>query len=261
MEYTREQAEDYRLSCGRACMDLLRLQLKVSHQASGLDDAGAKEHLLYGVGRRLDLIRNAIGNIYRIFPPDRAATLTRQEAADVQINLHAFVINLAGCFDSMAWAFVARHGLLGDIPRGERGVALFYESTARFLPQRIRDYLSADAVRDWNTRYLKHYRDSLAHRIPLYMPRAVLTDEQATEYSTLEVDKMRAIERGDVGLYELLETQQARIGRPCFSIMHSPTALGQSRPIAVHPQLVSDVMALIDLGHVFLDNWHERAAA
>jgi hypothetical protein len=31
--------------------------------------------------------------------------------ADVQINLHAFVMNLYGIYDNWAWAYVLRHDL------------------------------------------------------------------------------------------------------------------------------------------------------
>jgi hypothetical protein len=58
----------------------------------------------------------------------------------VQINLHAFVINLSGVFDNWAWAFIHRHDLLRNVG-GKTNVGMFKEATQRLLPAALSDYL------------------------------------------------------------------------------------------------------------------------
>src|SRR3569832_2387200 len=62
----------------------------------------AKEYLEHGVCRWFSVLERSIERIYEIFPPDRKEKLTRDELSDVQIYLHAFVINLFGILDNLA---------------------------------------------------------------------------------------------------------------------------------------------------------------
>jgi hypothetical protein len=223
-----------------------------------VDDAHGKEHLKYGVGRRFHLMGYALRNIYKIFPPGRARNLGPQELADVQLNLHAFVINISGSFDNMAWAFVLRHELLAQIGRRQQ-VGMFLKATRRFLPKSILDKLDTTEAIAWQRTYLTDYRDALAHRIPLYLPPAVLTEEEGTRYNELEQQKFDALRERHLDRIEPLAEEQARIGRPCFAFMHSIGPADPSRPVVFHPQLLADTRTIIDFGAVFLDHWHERA--
>jgi hypothetical protein len=57
------------------------------------------------------VLAQCIINIYRLFPPNLERPLSREALSDVQINLHAYVINLWGVFDNWAWI-----GLVHDEP-------------------------------------------------------------------------------------------------------------------------------------------------
>lgn len=258
MSYTREQATALKAQCETAWIDLLKLHVRFDQVARDLGDEHTGEHLRFGVGRRFNLIGFALRNIYRIFPPDRETTLGLQELADVQLNLHAFVINVSGAFDNMAWAFVFRHGLLNEIG-GRTRVGILQDATRRHLPPAVRAQLEIPETQRWLNTYLKDYRDALAHRIPLYLPPSIVTQEESVRYNAIEQEKVRELQRGDFQRIEELEGEQARLGRPCFFMLHSFNPVEPSRRVWFHPQIVSDVRALVEFGALFLDRWHERS--
>lgn len=255
MAYTTAQTLSLKQQCATACEDLLRLHVRFDQAATDIPDDRGKEHIKYGVGRRLHLIGFALRNIYRIFPPDRATTLGLQELADVQLNLHAFVINLSGSFDNMAWAFVLRHSLLNQVG-GPINVGMFRDATQRLFPFALKTLLDAPEAKTWQRTYMKDYRDALAHRIPLYLPPAVVTKEEADRYGVIEQEKLDALRKRQFDRIEKLEEEQAQLGRPCFAFMHSFDPGSPSRPIALHLQLVTDTRTLIGFGEAFLQHWH-----
>ena len=61
-----------------------------------------RRFLAHGVERRLSVLKHSIEEIFRLFPPERVAPLSNDEAVSLQIHLHTFLINLAGVFDNRA---------------------------------------------------------------------------------------------------------------------------------------------------------------
>jgi hypothetical protein len=66
----------------------------------------AREYLRSGVGRRLRVLHRTLSNMFELFPVETVQPLDRDDLDDAQINLHAFIMNLYGLFDNLAWAFV-----------------------------------------------------------------------------------------------------------------------------------------------------------
>jgi len=107
MTYTREHSEHFNRECERLTDALQQLQLQVVVQGQPLEATSRlREHLLRGAARRIGVIRRAVQNIYSLFPPETVRPLDADALADVQINLHAFVMNLYGLYDNWAWAYV-----------------------------------------------------------------------------------------------------------------------------------------------------------
>ncbi|NKB24225.1 MAG: hypothetical protein GKR87_07595 [Kiritimatiellae bacterium] len=130
-----------------------------------------KEHLLHGVARRLNVLKRTIENIFEDFPLTTTQPVDHEVLYDVQINLHAFVMNLYGIYDNWAWAYIYQHNLFNKID-GKHEVSLFKQSTTKHLPKILKEYLVSKTMCEWHEQYLKSYRDALAHRIPLYIPPA-----------------------------------------------------------------------------------------
>src|SRR5690349_15089100 len=73
--------------------------------ASSLKVEKAREYLLHGVGRRVKTIERCLVNVFTTFPPERTEILPREAVSDVIINLQAFVTNVYGVFDNVAWVY------------------------------------------------------------------------------------------------------------------------------------------------------------
>lgn len=258
MNYTAEQTEKLHRKREEISRQLLSLGLEGMSQAREVEDEETRKYLNHGVGRRLSILKYSTEAIFSIFPPERDQVLTRDEVTAVQIYLHAFVINLFGVFENWAWAFIHRHNLSGEIGN-VRNVGLFKRNTQRFLPDSLRNYLTSENISNWHEKYLKNYRDALAHRIPLYVPPAALSDEDGEKYKRLEVKKARLFREQKWDRLDEVWAEQDQIGAPCAVFMHEFSADGRSRQVFLHPQVLSDCITVVDFGTKFYEEWHSRA--
>jgi hypothetical protein len=86
--------------------------------------------------------------------------MSNDKRADVEINLHAFLINIHGVPDNLAWAYLLERG----IPLKPNRVGLFNtEHTQPHLPQEVREYLNSSKIIGRHRNYAKNFRDALAH--------------------------------------------------------------------------------------------------
>lgn len=256
MAYTSEQVSDLLTRLPTVTGDLQTLMLSTVVQGQEAEHPGVREHLLHGAARRVDVIGRTIANIFGRFPPGTERPLAKDALSDVQINMHAFVMNVYGIFDNWAWAFVYRHALENQIPR--RGVGLFQNRTTRYLPLVLRGYLGSHDMTAWHEDYLKSFRDALAHRIPLYVPPAEFTPEEGERYKRLESEKVGLIKAKEWERLDEVWAEQAEIGRPSFCFIHSYSEDEKPKAIFLHPQILSDGMAIVEFGNMFLEHWNDR---
>jgi hypothetical protein len=257
MTYSEELLKDINKEYFNVCQGLQDLGFKIVVAGQETNDATAKEHLLHGAARRLGVIKKAVENIFTIFPPTTERPLNRDDLYDVQINLHAYVINISGIFDNWAWAFVQKHNLLEKVG-GRNKVGLFRKETTQFLPSALADYLSTETLINWHGEYIKEYRDALAHRIPLYIPPAEFTPEESELYNQLENQKVDLIKTMEWDELDKVYEKQAEIGRPSFVFLHSHGD-GATNPVLFHPQVLCDGLAVVEFGSLFLEHWGETA--
>lgn len=256
MFYTDEQQRELEQEYASAYADMRDMTLTCLRAAEATEDAVSKEHLCHGAARRIGLLARTMQRIFELFPLGIDRPLPMESLHDVQINLHAFVMNVYGVFENFAWAFVLRHDLLPSIGT-PANVSLFKDATRRRVPQAVADYLSSDSMTRWHTDYLKNYRDALAHRIPLYIPPRVLTKEESERLNALEIEKQKLAVLGDWDRVNTIWTDQEIIGSPCFTFLHSLEHGNASRVVLLHPQVISDSKTVIEFGRLFLRSWHE----
>jgi len=259
MFFSLEQIHEFERHCKQVLADLRDLQLKIVVAGDPFDATSrVREHLLHGAARRVGVIRRSIENVFSLFPPNRVRPLDQDTLADVQINLHAFVMNLYGIYDNWAWAYVLRHDLeaiIGD----KRRIGLFIDATRRRLPAPLREYLSSPRTTEWHEEYAKSFRDALAHRIPPYIPPAELTPEEGRRWKELEAQKIGLILKRDWARLEAVWSDQEALGRPCFTFLHAYNEDTPARPLILHGQMITDGMAVSEFGHLFLRHWEEAA--
>lgn len=99
MAYTIEQVSSLYRQQERIVIELRDLLVEYVRSAQTIENEKIQEHLRHGVARRINVLAQCIVNIYRTFPPNLERPLLREALSDVQINLHAYVINLCGVFD------------------------------------------------------------------------------------------------------------------------------------------------------------------
>lgn len=258
MSYTAEQAAHLTSECARFVGSLQALMLDGLAQSSRALPELAKTYLNHGVGRRLSVMRRSLAEIFDLFPPSRQEPLSHELGTDVQVRLHAFVINLSGVFDNWAWAFVHRHGLLGRLGGRRENVGLFNTRTQRLLPEPLEVFLTSQEISSWQRRYLKGYRDALAHRIPLYIPPATFTRQNEELYNELQREKLRLFQLRDWERLDEVWAQQDAIGSACYQFLHEYSAAEDARPVLLHPQILSDSATVIEFGNRFYPVWHEH---
>ena len=259
MPYTNEESEHFHSACEEVLEELQDLQLKIVVQGQPLEATSRlREHLLHGAARRVGVIRRSIQNIYSLFPPETERPLNSDALADVQINLHAFVMNLYGLYDNWAWAYVLRHNLESVIA-DKRRVGLFNEATRSKLPPELRAYLSSPVTTDWHEKYAKSFRDALAHRIPPYLPPAQFTPEEGARYNELENEKIECIKAMRWPRLDEIWREQSALGLPCLTFLHAYTEDTPPQPLILHPQVLSDAKAVVEFGKLFLEHWHKDA--
>jgi hypothetical protein len=153
--FSKEQREQLQCDFDQISAQLQQLIVATYDQANMLDLAPpVREYLLHGVARRIGVIRRCIENIFILFPPTRIRPLRDDRLADVEISLHAFLINVHGIYDNWALVFVRHHNiekLLAD----KRQVGLFLKSTQKYLPKELREYLESPTMDQRRERRLR----------------------------------------------------------------------------------------------------------
>lgn len=258
MQYPLEALEDLARGLDEVPSQLHQLQMDCLLSCNDIPNEQVKEYMFHGAGRRLNVLRHTIINVFDHFPPSAEAKLDRETLIDVQINLQAFFINLVGVFDNWAWSFIHLHQLEADVG-GHLNIDMFKSRTQRLLPHALQQHLLSETMTRWHSAYLKNYRDALAHRIPLYIPPAILTQAEQERYNAIEAQRFGLIQQHQWQQLDEMIAEQDAIGRPCFAFLHSFSEDKASRPILIHPQMLSDASTVVEFGNLFLAHWRERA--
>lgn len=250
--YSEEQNQSLYIEFEDTLSELQNLMIR-THRVAGTQEISsqARDLLIFGFSRRLHTLERCVTNIFRIFPTSQKIRLDSDALNDVTINLQAFILNLSGCFDNLAWAFVHRHDLLKRIGR-KSDVGIFLRETRKCLPIEIWSDVDQETFDQWHRAYHKDFRDALAHRIPLYLPPAVVNPTQAAEIEAIEREINSSLASGDWSSANKNQNVVTDIGSPS-GFVHD-TASGKS--VWLHPQLLCDVQTLCEFANSFLEHWH-----
>ena len=256
MYYDKENIKKIKAKYSEVDHIYMQLMLKLSHMRSDLKSEKACEYLMQGVGRRLNILTRCIKNIFKIFPVEKTDLLIKDDLTDLDINLHAFFVNISGILDNLGWVFVHENCLFGSPKEGKinkRGVGLFNKKTQTHLRPELNEYLNSESMQAWYKEYSKNYRDALAHRIPLYVPPSALNNEEKEEYMLLE-KKLWDFSSLEVMLrHEEIRKKQSQLGRACPLFAHSLNEGGKS--LFLHAQVIADFLTIDEVITKFCDNF------
>jgi hypothetical protein len=68
-----------------------------------LSNSRAQEFATQGFIRRIGIMVRCVDNVFMMAPPERDDIPTRHEILDITINIQAFMINVFGSIDNIAW--------------------------------------------------------------------------------------------------------------------------------------------------------------
>jgi len=210
----------------------------------------AREYATHGFGRRLGTLVRAIEQVYEILPPEREDIPERDEVVDATIAIQSFVLNTFGCLDNLAWILVYEKDIKGKDGNelDPKRVGLGSKEVRISFTDEFRAYL--DSRQKWFEN-LRDFRDSLAHRIPLYIPPYIVTPANVDEYNRLEQASGEALQRADFEEYDRLQSEQKKLGlfRPWMT--HSQFEKAPS--VVFHSQLVADYVTIDEFGRTMLE--------
>ena len=207
----------------------------------------AEEFAAHGVSRRLRTMAHCIENVFSILPPEREDHPPIDELVDAVVYIQAFTFNTFACLDNFAWIWVCEKNLTTDrgqaVPPTQIGLSKKCKIVRRSLPSDLRKHLKA--LDPW-FEHLENFRHALAHRIPLYIPPCVVTEQDLPSYRLLEQQMAKASRRGNLPRFEKLRVQQQALMRYQPEMAHS--AADKSKRVVFHPQLLSDFKTVCELG-------------
>jgi len=198
-----------------------------------------REYAFHGLIRRLDTMVRSINFVFDTLPPEKEDIPDSDDTIAAAIIIQSFVVNVQGCLDNLAWIWVfeTKQRDKFGCPFDRKAVGLV--QLRRTFPKSFQRYLKRR--KKW-FRHVSEFRDSLAHRIPLYIPPFILSEQNSEEYHRLEREAYEAGLNGDYKAYDALKSKQRGLGvyRPWMT--HSST---EKSPAAVfHQQMLQDFLTV-----------------
>ncbi|MDP2206880.1 MAG: hypothetical protein Q8K65_11300 [Alphaproteobacteria bacterium] len=212
----------------------------------------AAEFAMHGFTRRIKTMKRCIDNIYRICPPNIDRKPSSEELSDLAINLQAFVLNVYGSLDNLAWVWVKEKGILNKkgnpLSNGEIGFAEKYSAVRDTFSPEFQAYLKT--LNKWFA-HVENFRHSLAHRIPLYVPPYVSNEEEVKREKELEELRTDALKKHQFEEFERLSDEIETLGKFVPWMTHS---FGEKSPQAVfHAQIIADWNTVVQISENFLE--------
>lgn len=227
-------------------------QLVTSYARRNYKNSRAEEYSKQGFSRRLKTLVRCIDNIFDIMPPDQIELPSNEELTDVAINLQAFITNVFGCTDNLAWIWVHESNLRKNdgspIPKYSIGLRENNEVVRDSLSLEFQEYLRG--LNDW-FHNLENFRHALAHRIPLYVPPYIVPDDKMPAYRELEGRITNAFNRGDSDAHERWSAEQEALA--VFNPFMTHSFKEEAKYVVFHPQILADFNTVEELGQKMLE--------
>lgn len=229
-----------------------RLYMELGRFVYRLKNERAIEFMSHGFLRRFETLQRCIENIYRLSPPEQVAALTSNDRKDLEINLQAFVFNVFGALDNLAWVTVSELNL--EIPLGRVGFLKeeMDERLSNAISEGFRRYITSKRLLEWQD-YMRDFRHALGHRIPFYVPPKGLTKTEIRQYKEIEIKMAEALQKLDHEAYERLLNKQLLLGRNLPVITHSFSE--GSKQMLFHSQVLADFNTVVEIATKFINEF------
>lgn len=208
----------------------------------------AGEFARTGFGRRLGYLEHAMRRMDEVYPPNCSGA-SREQIRDAELILQAFVMNVFGAIDNLAWIWALERGVTG--PKGQPlplAEICFVGPRSRRLTASLTPsiLMALENAKEWFDQ-IGAYRHGVAHQVPIYIPRL---------YSREDVAQSQEI---DAAINEVIATGQRKELGPLLDKRHSlgdygayMALNGDRRPMMMHPQMVCDLATVVELGEIIM---------
>lgn len=223
--------------------------LLLTYTTKNFRTAEATEFARHGFARRLKTLARCIHNVFDLCPPNIDRKLSEDELADLVINLQAFILNVYGALDNLAWIWVKEKSILNKKgqPLTQNQVGFSKDYIRKSLPAEFQSYLVT--LEKW-FKHLEDFRHSLAHRIPLYVPPFVVNNEEAAKERELQQLRQSALLSQNFDEFERLTNEVDKIGYFVPFMTHS---FSEDSPYAIfHAQIIVDWKTVVEIADKFL---------
>ena len=187
-----------------------------------------------------------------MLPPDVDGVPSKDVLDDVTIQVQAFVFNVFGAIDNLAWCWFFERDLKRENGKDVPASWIVLSPDNRFLVPTLSEPFQKRIaeLKDWFD-VIEGYRHGLAHRIPLYIPPYSVPQNRAAEYVDLDAKVADALSRQAWDEMEKHEADQLAMHVFQPLMMHSFEE--GARTIRFHPQMLADFGLVEDLGRRMLD--------
>jgi hypothetical protein len=252
--FTKKQIADLRLKYATVEKKTDNLLLKFVYFP--FKNEQAKHYAEQGFARRIQVLRRCIDNVFKIIPPGTVKLPSKARLYDAQINIQAFLANVYGIVDNLAWIWVYECRLSDSIPRRHVGLGKENKAVRNSLSVDLQTYL--DAMEGW-FEYLAEFRHALAHRVPVYIPPGMVPQKNVDAYNAITRQMTDALNQMRPRDYERLSEEQRKLLVFQPLIAHSITET--KAPYVFHAQLIADFLTVEALGEKILEELRLRSSA
>lgn len=208
---------------------------------------------IQGCAQRLQMMQHARLEIAEA-TRESTGPIGPYKVTHLNMCLNAFYVNLRGALDNLAWAATYKFALLPEIDEDDKQTRGFCAlSGSRFRDVLVSAEPRAAAWLDGIQLWLKDlalFRDPAAHRLPLTMAPALLTEDEGKKYKALHEEAAQAAESGNWEQYDRLVREANKLGK-FVPLLNTPRAPNNGLYI-VPNQIASDQRKFLDFTHAFL---------
>jgi hypothetical protein len=216
--------------------------LLLSYVGHPFKNEKAKEYAHHGFARRIQTLHRCIHNLFKVVPPGTIKVPNKARLHDAQINLQAFVANVYGSVDNLAWTWMHERGLAAEIKPRQVGLRAHNTQLRKSLSSKVQTYLKGlDAWFD----YVADFRHALAHRIPLYIPPGGVRPRDIDTYNALQRRINDVLNQLNPAEYDRLSSEQARLF--VFQPVMTHSLSEAKGVVACHAQVIVDFLTVEEL--------------
>ena len=209
-----------------------------------LTNKNAKYFMLYGAARRANLIFSAYQEVRSIAYEKRTQPLSRDNQVTLSQAINSIYIHLLGILDNFAWCLLYERQakLVDELHRNDVGLfSKKFRTHFVAFPEIADEIVAHDS---WHEDVVNR-RDPVAHRIPLYVPPAQLTPDQAEHYSAISNQYQASLKDLRLDEAEQPLDQIDSIGSFLPYFIHHP----EEPHIPIYPTIPTDLSHLIRIGN------------